>query len=43
MPYPGLVSPDIKERARWMVVENDREGPVTKRWEPFPEHPLGKV
>jgi hypothetical protein len=41
--------PDIEECARWTVVENDKEGPVIKRWEPFPEHlqpdavPRGRV
>jgi hypothetical protein len=37
-PYPGLIFPDIEEGARWTVVENDKEGPVIKRWEPFPDH-----
>lgn len=36
--YPGLIIPDIEEGARWTVVENAKEGPVIKRWEPFPEH-----
>ena len=36
--YPDLIVPDIEEGARWTVVENDREGPVIKRWEPFPDH-----
>jgi hypothetical protein len=43
------IVPDIEESARWTVVENDKEGPVIKRWEPFPEHlqpdavPRGRV
>jgi hypothetical protein len=37
-PYSGLIVPDIEEVARWTVVENDKEGPVIRRWEPFPEH-----
>ena len=36
--HPGLIFPDIEEGARWTVVENDKEGPAIKRWEPFPEH-----
>ena len=28
--------PDIEKVARWTVVENEREGPVIKRWEPSP-------
>ena len=36
--YPGLIVPDIEEGARWTVVENDKEGPVIKPWEPFPDH-----
>ena len=45
----GKTVPDIEEGARWTVVENDKEGPVIKRWEPFPEHlqpdavPRGRV
>ena len=48
-PYPRLIFPDIEEGARWTVVENDKEGPVIKRWKPFPEHlqpdavPRGRV
>ena len=33
-----MIVPDIEEGARWTVVENEKEGPVIKRWEPFPEH-----
>jgi hypothetical protein len=36
--HPHMIVPDIEEAARWTVVENAREGPVIKRWEPFPEH-----
>ena len=36
--HPHMIIPDIEEAARWTVVENAREGPVIKRWEPFPEH-----
>jgi hypothetical protein len=36
--HPDMIVPDIEEGARWTVVENDKEGPVIKRWEPFPEH-----
>ena len=36
--HPDVIVPDIEEGARWTVVENAREGPVIKRWEPFPEH-----
>ena len=32
-----MIFPDIEEGARWTVVENDKEGPVIKRWEPYPE------
>jgi hypothetical protein len=44
-----MIVPDIEEGARWTVVENAKEGPVIKRWEPFPEHlqpdavPRGRV
>jgi len=47
--HPDMIVPDIEEGARWTVVENDKEGPVIKRWEPFPEHlqpdavPRGRV
>ena len=34
----GLIFPDIEKGARWTVVENDKEGPVIRRWEPMPEH-----
>ncbi len=36
--HPDMIVPDIEVGARWTVVENDREGPVVKRWEPFPDH-----
>ena len=36
--HPDMIVPDIEVGARWTVVENAREGPVTKRWEPFPDH-----
>jgi hypothetical protein len=35
--HPDMFIPDIEEGARWTVVENDKEGPAIKRWEPFPE------
>src|SRR5262245_39728498 len=34
----GLIFPDIEEGARWTVVENDKEGPVIRRWVPYPDH-----
>ena len=36
--YPGLVFPDIEVGARWTVVENDKDGPIIKRWVPYPDH-----
>jgi hypothetical protein len=36
--HPDMIIPDIEEGARWTVVENDKEGPVIRSWEPFPEH-----
>jgi hypothetical protein len=36
--HPDMIVPDIEEGARWTVVENDKEGPVINRWEPFPDH-----
>jgi hypothetical protein len=35
--HADMLVPDIAEAARWTVVENDKEGPVIKRWEPMPE------
>ena len=37
-PSCDVIVPDIEEGARWTVVENATEGPVIKRWEPFPDH-----
>src|SRR5262245_18097345 len=36
--YPAMIVPDIEVGARWTVVESDKEGPVIKRWVPYPDH-----
>jgi hypothetical protein len=47
--HPDMTVPDIEEGARWTLVENDKDGPVIKRWEPFLDHlqpdavPRGRV
>lgn len=36
--HADMIVPSIEEAARWTVVDNDKEGPVIKRWEPLPAH-----
>ena len=36
--HANMIVPSIEEAARWTVVENEKEGPVIKRWEPMPAH-----